>query len=128
MELSIPPSAAMEHRGSYSSAKSTLAAGIWTPPHSPTTTNMEMGAEESLPTPTTRQYVEHKAQGQVEIEVQGQKHQLHEDQTINSTSSGSDTTVVEAGQPAELRLSDFQVVDTLGEQALSRSANANSNH
>lgn len=78
---------------------------------------MEMESEESIPTPTTSQYVERKAQSPLEIEV-GQK--LHEEQTVNkgsSASNGSATTVAQADQPAELRLSDFQVVDTLGELA-----------
>jgi len=92
---------------------------------------MELEAEESIPTPTTRQYVEHMPKSQVEIEAQGQKHQLHEEQTANqgnSTASGSATTVTEADQPAELRLSDFQVVDTLGEQTMFHSADANTKY
>jgi hypothetical protein len=88
---------------------------------------MELEAEESIPTPTTSQYVEQKAQSHIEIGSRDRKQQQQEDQLVyegNATASGSGTTVSEADQPAELRLSDFQVVDTLGKPALFHYTNA----
>ena len=112
MELSIPStSASVDRRGSYSSAKSTLAAGIWTPPHSPTVADMHMEAEEELPTPTTSTRPEDKAVHHEEAQLQ---HQLAGVEVVNTVDNTSEA-VVEAEQPAELRLSDFQVVDTLGQ-------------
>ncbi|KAG8867412.1 serine/threonine protein kinase, AGC [Serendipita sp. 405] len=118
MELQIPTSAVAEHRGSYSSvrsAKSTLTGGMWTPPHSPTTENME-----------TEPYDDNdeNAQNSQATPMMPQKHMQTAGessmQSQASTSAASDghphgaQATHQDEQPAELRLSDFQVVDTLG--------------
>lgn len=110
MELSIPPSVALEHRGSYSSAKSTLAAGIWTPPHSPTLGDMYIDTEEELTTPTTTTSTRPEDKMHQEQGAQQEK----EFEAVNVIDTTPEV-VAEPEQPAELRLSDFQVVDTLGE-------------
>lgn len=119
MELSIPSTAALEHRGSYSSAKSTLAAGIWTPPHSPTLGDIHMEPEEELPTPTTTTISRpedktHREEVPQSQQQQPQQQQEVHQQVVNAQESTSQA-VAEAEQTPELRLSDFQVVDTLGE-------------
>ncbi|KAG8821284.1 hypothetical protein FRC17_009885, partial [Serendipita sp. 399] len=114
MELQIPTSAVAEHRGSYSSvrsAKSTLAGGMWTPPHSPTTENMETEPYEDdeeivqnsettpmMPEKHMQTTVDHSAESQTQTSAANDGH----------PPPGAQATPQDE-QPAELRLSDFQV-------------------
>ena len=88
---------------------------------------MEVEEEDIISTPTTLQHVEQKP----EAGAHGQRQQSHNEHIVdngNSVASSSGNVVIEEEQPAELRLSDFQVVDTLGRPALSRSLVADTAH
>lgn len=115
MDLQIPPTAAAEHRGSYSSIRS--AAGIWTPPHSPSTehAHMETDIYEDVSTPHVNPI---KVENMVDIVVQEPARHESPDllegnpQAVQAVQAGQSAQAEE--QPTELRLSDFEVVDTLG--------------
>jgi hypothetical protein len=117
MESQLRPAAVAEHRGSYSSirsAKSTLAAGIWTPPHSPTE-SMETEVYEERQNDKDTLVDAVKVEETINQEGSYPKEAQAHPQSAPSNSQGSsDVVPAEEEQQAELRLSDFQVVDTLG--------------
>lgn len=102
MDLQLPSQANAGHRGSHSSirsTKSTLAAHtqVYTPPHSPSTETMDMDTLEE-------DSVENKDDIPIGIVV---------DEPVQVVETVQDEALVEE-QPTELRLSDFETVNTLG--------------
>ena len=105
MDHQLRPAAAAEHRGSYSSVRSAKSQ-LFTPPHSPTTDSMDTETEryddaeeenDSIQTPIA------------EVDASTAQTPDHgQDAHLAQTSQATEQ------QPAELRLSNFQVVDTLG--------------
>ncbi|CAG7853940.1 Protein kinase DC2 [Serendipita indica DSM 11827] len=105
MDYQLRPAAAAEHRGSYSSVRSAKSQ-LWTPPHSPTTESMETETEQyddideennDIQTPVAKPDAS-------AAQTPGHVQDAHHAQPSQATEE----------QPTELRLSDFQVVDTLG--------------
>ncbi|CAG8599488.1 6483_t:CDS:2, partial [Acaulospora colombiana] len=95
--------------------KSTLAAGIWTPPHSPTE-SMETEVYEERRNDNDILVDAVKVEETINQEGSSYPKEAHPpQQSAPSDSQGnSDVVPAEEEQQAELRLSDFQVVDTLG--------------
>lgn len=117
MDLQLRLTAAVEHRGSYSSVRSvrsTRNAGIWTPPHSPSTEQMETEPDDNDENMKNQHIDLIKGERPVDVQVQVQQQEENTIMMSAATEQPSESVPADEEQPAELRLSDFQVVDTLG--------------
>lgn len=111
MDLQLPTQAAAGHRGSHSSIRSTKSmraahTQVYTPPHSPTTEYLETPAFDEEP------IVIDEIKEDVEIDMDEPISELALTTATEATFDEKDVPAEE--QQAELRLSDFEVVDTLG--------------
>lgn len=107
MDSTLRPAPSLsEHRGSYSSIRSTKSArnagGMWTPPISPSTETMQ----------TFEDSVESNDDKGKERYYEDEDDEEDEDEDMND----DEEVAIEPEQEErpELRLSDFQVVNTLG--------------